>query len=134
MRVRLIPEQGGDGTVHHITVLNDTGSSRLSLRDTDLQYLGNSEGYNGWLGHTAVRKASGTINRYRRLLLQFQLVREDDSPWSDWIDERALVKPVAPGVPRLSGNRIRDVMYLGTAPGNHFLAVAATKGGMTSLL
>jgi hypothetical protein len=61
-------------------------------------------------------------------------VREDDSPWSDWINERALVKPVAPGVPRLSGNRIRDVMYLGTAPGNHFLAVAATKGGMTSLL
>jgi hypothetical protein len=128
MRVRLIPEQGGDRTVHRITVLNDTGSSRLSLRDTDIQYLGNSEGY------TAVRNASGTINRYRRLLIQFQLVREDDSPWSDWINERALVKPVAPGVPRLSGNRIRDVMYLGTAPGNHFLAVAATKGGMTSLL
>jgi hypothetical protein len=58
-------------------------------------------------------------------------VREDDSPWSDWINERAVVKPVAPGVPRLSGHRIRDV---GTAPGNHFLAVAATKGGMASLL
>jgi hypothetical protein len=63
-----------------------------------------------------VRNASGTINQYRRLLVQFQLVREDDSPWSDWIDERALVKPVAPSVPRLSGNKIRDVLYLGTAP------------------
>jgi hypothetical protein len=26
-----------------------------------------------------VRNASGTINQYRRLLVQFQLVREDDS-------------------------------------------------------
>jgi hypothetical protein len=29
MRVRLTPQQGGDGTVHRIIVINDTGASRL---------------------------------------------------------------------------------------------------------
>jgi hypothetical protein len=134
MRVRLTPQQGGDGTVHRIIVINDTGASRLSLYNTDMQHLGNSQGYTGWQGYATVRNASGTTNRYRRLLVQIQLVRDDDSPWTDWIDEEALIKPVAPGVPRLSGNTFRDVMYVGTAPGNHVLAVAATKGGMTSLL
>ena len=134
MRVRLIPDKGGDGTVHHIIVINDTGAARMSLRDTDLQHLGNRQGYTGWEGYTEVRNANGTRNRYRKLLLQFQLVRGDDSPWSNWIEERALIKPVIPGVPRLSGNKFRDVLYTGTAPGNHFLAVAATKGGMASFL
>jgi hypothetical protein len=80
MRVRLIPDKGGDGTVHHIIVINDTGAARLSLRDTDLDYLGNRQGYTGWEGYTEVRNANGTRNRYRRLLLQFQLVRGDNSP------------------------------------------------------
>ena len=81
MRVRLTPQQGGDGTVHRIIVINDTGASRLSLHNTDMQHLGNSQGYTGWQGYSTVRNASGTINRYRRLLVQIQLVRDDDSPW-----------------------------------------------------
>ena len=66
--------------------------------------------------------------------MQVQLVRDDDSPWSDWINEYAVVKPASRGVPRLSGQGIREALYMGTAPGNHVLAVATTKGGMTSLL
>ena len=65
--------------------------------------------------------------------MQVQLLRDDNSPWSDWINERAVVKPASQGVPRLSGYGIRKALYIGTAPGNHVLAVAATKGGMTSL-
>jgi hypothetical protein len=57
--------------------------------------------------------------------VQVQLVGDNDSPWSNWIDEHAVTRPASQGVPRLSG--------YGTAPGNHLLAVAATKGGMTSL-
>jgi hypothetical protein len=134
MLVRLIPQQGGDGTVHRINVINDTGSCLLTLFDTDISFLGNLQGYTGWRGDVTVRNASGTINRYRRLRVQIQLVRDDYSPWSNWINEYAAIKPASQGVPRLSGNGIRRVLYLGTAPGNHLLAVAATKGGMASLL
>jgi hypothetical protein len=59
-------------------------------------------------------------------------VRDNDTPWSGWINEDAIVKQH--GTPRLSGVGIRHVLYIGTAPGNHLLAVSATKGGLTSLL
>jgi hypothetical protein len=127
--------------------MNDTGSSILSLFDTDMQHLGNLQGYTGGVGQVEVRNANGTINNYPQIHVQVQLVRDDDSPWSNWINEWAIVKPSFPNVPRLSGVGIRGILYLpkgnvqrnsakstGTAPGNHLLAVAATKGGLTSLL
>jgi len=134
MLLRLTPERGGDGTVHGITVMNDTGSAILSLFDTDMLRLGRLEGYTGRAGQVEVRSANGTTNTYPRIHVQVQLARTDDSPWSNWINEWAIVKPSSPNVPRLSGIGIRRILYLGTAPGNHLLAVAATKGGMTSLI
>ena len=50
--------------------------------------------------------------------MQVQLVRDDSSPWSDWIDDLAIVRPARPGVARLSGVEIRDILYFGTAPGS----------------
>jgi hypothetical protein len=132
--LRLTLQRGGDGTTHGISVMNDTGSSILSLFDTDMQHLGSFQGYTGRLGQVEVRSANGMIDRYPRIHVQVQLMRDDDSPWSGWIDEWALVKPSSPNVPRLSGIGMRDILYLGTAPGNNLLAVAATKGGLTSLL
>ena len=134
MLLRLTPQRGGDGTAHGITVMNDTGSSILSLLDTDMQHLGNLQGYAGGAGQVEARNANGTINNYPQIHVQVQLVRDDDSPWSNWINEWAIVKPSSPNVPRLSGIGIRGILYLGTAPGNHLLAVAATKSGLTSLL
>jgi hypothetical protein len=55
-------------------------------------------------------------------------------PWSNWIDECAIVKPALPGIIRLSGTGIRNKLYIATTPGNNFLTVSATKGGLTSLL
>jgi hypothetical protein len=133
MLLRLIPDQGGDGTVHGIIAMNDTGSDILSLFDTDMPYLGNLQGYGGWIGNVAINYANGTTNVYPKLLVEVQLVRNDNSPWSDWIVEEAIVQPMRPGVMRLSGVGIRDALYIGTAPGNHFLAVAVTKGGLNSL-
>jgi len=66
--------------------------------------------------------------------VEVQLVRDDNTAWSDWIREAAMVQPDTPGIWRLSGCGIRNVLYLGTSPGNHSLAVATTKGGLTSLL
>ena len=98
MLLRLIPDQGGDGTVHGIIAMNDTGSDILSLFDTDMPHLGNLQGYAGWLGNIAIRFANGAINIYPKILVEVQLVRNDDSPWSDWIEEEAIVQPLRPGL------------------------------------
>jgi hypothetical protein len=105
----------------------------VSLFNTDMPYLENLQGYTGWLGNTAIRYANGAINIYLTILVEVQLVRNDDSPWSDWIEEETIVRPLRPGLSRLLGVGIGGALYIGTAPGNHFLAVAATKGGLNSL-
>jgi hypothetical protein len=52
--------------------MNDTGSSILSLFDTDMQYLGNLQGYTGRAGQVEVRNANGTINNYPQIHVQVQ--------------------------------------------------------------
>jgi hypothetical protein len=70
-------------------------------------HLGNAQGYAGWFGGVAVPNANGTVNRYPRIHVQIQLVRDDKSVW---IDEWAMVKPSSPNVPRLSDLGIRDIL------------------------
>ena len=135
MLLRLIPELGGDGTVCGIIAMNDTGSDVLSLFTTDLPYLGgNIQGYLGWLGMTRVRDANGVVTPFRRIMVQVKLVKDDNSPWSDWIAEDAMVRQPGLGILRLSGGGVRRALYIGTAPGNHLLAISATRGGLPPLL
>jgi hypothetical protein len=79
--------------------------------------------------------ANGMITVFPALMIEVQLVRDDNTPSGDWMNELAIVKP-PPGrnVPRLSGVGIGEHLYIGTALGNRLLAVSATKGGLTSLL
>ena len=114
--------------------MNDTGSDILTLFTTDLLALGNTQGYQGWHGVTGVMHATGTITIFPRILVQVQLVRDDNIPWSDRINEYAIVKEPAINVVRLLGVRIRHTLDIGTAPGNDILAISASKGGLTSLL
>ena len=72
-----------------------------------MPHLGNLQGYTGWSGQAAISNTNGTVDIYPTIFVQVQLVRDDSSPWSDWILEEAIVKPVGPGVPRLSGIGIR---------------------------
>ncbi|KAI9768493.1 MAG: hypothetical protein M1840_004903 [Geoglossum simile] len=125
MLARLIPELGGDGTIHGLIALNDTGSDILTLFDTDMACLGNAQGYGAWVGAVDVCPS---------VLVEIQLVRDDNSPWSNGIIEKAMVRPAGPGVPRLSGVQIRKAFYIATGPGNHFLAVSVTKDGLDSLI
>lgn len=127
-----MPAYGGDGTVYRIIAMNDTGSNVLSLFTTDLQQLGNRQGYNGWRATRKVKDAHGIATHCRTIRVQVQLVKNDDTPWGDWIDELALVRPPRPNLARLSGCGIRRALYIGTAPGNHSLAISATKGGLIS--
>jgi hypothetical protein len=80
MLVRLMPIHGGDGTVHRITVIYDTGSNILTLFTTDLLQLGNTQGYNGWRRSTRTTDANGTVTVYRTILVQVQLLRDDSIP------------------------------------------------------
>ena len=133
MLLRLTPILGSDGTVHGIIVMNDTGSDLLTLFTTDLPQLGNIQGYVGWLGQVLVRDANCVVTGFPRIQVQVQLVKDDNSPWGGWIDELAIVRQPVLNFPRLSGVEMRHVLYFGTAPGNHLLAVSATKGGLASL-
>jgi len=135
--LRLSPDLGGDGTTIGIAVLNDTGSDYLTVFETDLPLLGNMEMYSGQRNPVTTRDANGVLTprqRRQRMAVQVRLVRGDDSPWGDWIDEDAVVKRPLPGVPRLSGYQIRRNLFFGTSPTHHHVAVATTKGGMSSLL
>jgi|SRR5579862_1772995 len=134
MLLRLTPGLGGDGTIWGVIAMNDTGSDVLTIFDVDMQHLGIYQGYAGWLGPVVIVGAGGVVGIFPTIRVQVQLVRDDNTPWSDWITEDAIVRPVVPGVPRLSGSGIREALYLATGPGNHVLAVSTTKGGLTSLL
>ena len=134
MHLRLAPEFGGDGTFCGIIALHDTGSNILSLFISDFLHLGNTQGYQGWLGYSHIREASGTATYLRTILIQVQLVGNDGMPWSDWFWETGVVRTPNPDCERLTGSGIRDMFYIGTGPGNHVLAVSATKSGLTTLL
>jgi hypothetical protein len=135
MHLRLIPGLGSDGTTFGIGGLNDTSSDGLLILDSDLLQLGGGvQAYRGWAEMVEVRNANGAVDELRSILVEVQLVRDDDSPWTDWIREAATIMPVQPGISRLSGPAMRDVLYFGTAPGNQTLAVSTTKGGLSSLL
>ena len=80
MLLRLMPQRGGDGTVHGIIAMSNTGSDRLTIFDTDMPHVGNIQPYTGWRGQTAIRNANGTTDVYPEVLVQVQLVRDDNSP------------------------------------------------------
>ena len=72
-----------------------------------MPYLEHLQGYTG---QAAISNANGAVDTCLMIVMQVQLVGDDSSPWSDWIgDEEAIVKPIGPGVPRLSGVGIRGV-------------------------
>ena len=98
MLLRLTPAFGGDGTVYGIIAVNDTGSDVLTNFNTDLPQLGNIQGYTGWLLPTAIVDVNGVVTFFPTIRVQVQLVRDNNMPWSDWIDESALVKQLGPNI------------------------------------
>jgi hypothetical protein len=82
---------------------------------------------------TAVFKSDSITRYYSGLLVQIQLVNRKSSQKSNRSYEQAILKPIRPGLPQLSGTRIRDAMYLATAPRNKDLAVRSTKLELMSI-
>lgn len=116
MLLRLVPELGGSEEIHGIVALHDTGSDYLTIFNSDFSSLGNSANYLGWIGTTNLMNAGGGIEVLRLIIVQVKLVTDADMSWTDWIQEIAVVRPAALGVPRLSGSGIRDAVYWATSP------------------
>ena len=78
--------------------------------------------------------ASGDSQQFATIWIKVRLVGEDLIPWSEWIVERAIVKPAMAGLISLSGSGIWKYLYFGTERGNGTLSVGTTKYDMSSLL
>lgn len=128
---------GGDDRVTiGITIGNDTGSNVLSLLSTDLDTLGcDYRTYNGIMGDITVATANGVCTR-ARVMVEMQLLRADQSPFTGWFLESAVVIPTVFGQNqmRLSGNGMRQILFFATSPGNAALYVAEKKSGIISQL
>lgn len=117
MEVRLRPIFGGDGTRLGIFVLNDTGSSTLTILETDLGHLGNIDNYYGWCYDVYVTVGNGTFERLHSLWVEVRfVVSETVVPWGPWIVEQAVVRQVVPGIERLSGAGMRQLFFPAPPP------------------
>ena len=135
MEIRLHPEKGGDGTIHRIAVVHDTGSTVMCILDTDLAQLGSLRTFTGTLGDKSVVNASGVHETFPRIWLQVHLLNDDHQAiMQSWVSEIAIIRPAGPGVPRLSGSLIRNTFLFATPLGNRFTAVSTSKTGLNSLL
>ena len=114
--------------------MNDTGSDILTLFDIDLPYPGVTMNHPAWFSSVRVEEASGNAQVFPMLAVEDQLVNENYEPSSGWVSEIAVVREHRLGLVRLSGAGIRNHFYFATAPGNRYLAVAATRHGLMALL
>jgi len=64
----------------------------LTVFETDLPLLGNMELYSSQRNEIFTRDANGVLTPRQRMAVQVRLVRDDNSPLGDWIDEDAVVK------------------------------------------
>jgi hypothetical protein len=107
--MRLLQSEGGDGTVKMITILNDTGSDRMTLFDIDLWALGDLSNYIGGTQYTTIGNSSAATETLQEYTLDIQLITEEGEPWGPWFRETAVLRTHCLGLNRLSGDGIRRV-------------------------
>lgn len=52
------------------------------------------------------------VTDFWKLVVAVRLVIDDNTPWSDWIVEQAIVREPGPNILRLSGVGIRNAVYI----------------------
>lgn len=132
----MLTAYGAPGTVVQVPVLNDTGSSILSLFYDDLIAMGLLQvpAYPS-IGDVLITTADGSSSVFGRYMVQWRLAEPGTNiGWSAWVAEPTIFRQGFPGGCRLSGQRIRDTFYIGTGPTTATLSVSTTKGGMSSRL
>jgi hypothetical protein len=117
-----------------LDTLNDTGSNRQTIWQSDYNFLTNGQMYGGFLGHINLYYANGTFDTLDMIVVEIQLVDAQGVEWSPWFQEMAVIQPNWAGGSRLSGCQLRKGYFFGTSPTHLHVSIASTKGGMHSLL
>lgn len=114
-------------------VLDDTGSSLLSLSYPDLLLLGCQPGENIPVNSVEVETANGMVVR-DTTLVEINFKDSNGAYMAKWESLYCLLNP-NPHQTRLSGMYIRNNLYTATAPdASGRLYIAAKKGGVVGLL
>lgn len=101
LETRLPPLFGGDGCRLGITAYNDTGSTSLTIFDTELAYLGDLQQYTGWCVDVNIAVANGAVEQMHSLWVEVRFViPETLLPWGPWILEQAIIRKRGNGVVR----------------------------------
>lgn len=117
MEVRLASGSKRDETRHDISCLNDTGSDLLTLFYTDLMRMGPYQQYRGYNGFVDLALADGQVETLMRVRVEIRFVRPSTLLlWGDWMQEKAILRMLAPEVERLSDALMRDRLFFGTPP------------------
>lgn len=111
-----------------LEVLNDTGSSVLSIRQTEANNLGITQpNYPGNFGSVSVQTASGSVNR---LNVYVTACIEDGQGGVLGTPFRESAVIVPNNLSILSGDMMRDHFYFGTPKRNDMLVIALTKNAL----
>ena len=130
MRIPL--QYGGDPALTRLfLVCNDTGSDVLTVFRSDLAMLQFDPARHGGalqgsqLLDTPIGFVPGTFLEVEMQVLTSSLVE-----LTPCFVEMAVIKADSMGAARLSGQRMRQYLFFGTAPGNDRLYVAQEKAGL----
>ncbi|KAK2760276.1 hypothetical protein FQN54_002344 [Arachnomyces sp. PD_36] len=135
LNVKLI----GSATTIRVPVLDDTGSTYLSLYETtDFAPLGLNANYQYFQGEVVLSSPNGNVV-FNSVLVEAQLAGPDNTPLGPVTRTRAIIMPQRAGQPpygtRLSGMFLRSALFTGTAPdGSGRLFLAEKKNGIANYL
>jgi hypothetical protein len=114
------------------SMLNDTGSTALSLFYTEAAALGYDPNVH-ITRQVNVLTAAGYVQP-EFLEVEIQVINYNGAPLTRWFRENAVLVQHTGSEARLSGSNVRSYLYFATTPrdSNQFLHVSRTKTGLTS--
>lgn len=132
MRIVLSPAYGGYGPPLIVKALNDTGSSIMTLFTHEAIHL-------GWqpalFPPTILEiRSVDTVTLQEAIYVEAQVCDYNGSPLTEWFVEQVVLRHFTGAEVRLSGSRVRNQLYIGTAPGLPSLYVARTKTHLSRIL
>ncbi|KAK6526536.1 hypothetical protein TWF694_005119 [Orbilia ellipsospora] len=98
---------GGGLAILPIQVLDDTGSTHLTLYPSDVQLLGYTQTMLNLVSPISLTSSQGLVGPFPFVWVDCRLLDQDSAqPIGPWFLETAIVSPMIPGVPRLSGSKL----------------------------
>ena len=134
MAIRAKPGMNGsEGFQITRSVLNDTGSTAMSLSRLDAQLLGVSrENYDMRMRLVNIKTQNGILRDVLYVKVEIDLMKQGQGI-GEWFEEDAYIGSFPPGHCLVSGRKMRDHYYFATAPGNSKLLITKHKASLMTL-